>query len=100
MGSLKPAKAERSSGGTSSWSKERMGSTSGQSSGTWSVISFFLRNASTSEDEGAARDDDGVDEEEGAGAEESLLFFLSFLSFFSFFSLRGEVASKKKTLPG
>ena len=94
VGSLKPSKAERSSEGTSSWSKERTGSTDGQPSGMWRVISFFLRKASTSEEEGAEREDEGVAEEEAAGVSGSAtLLFLSFLCFFSFLSLGGSWSS-------
>ena len=79
VGSLNPSKAARSCSGTSSWANERIGVTGEPLSGMWSVISFFLRKASMSEEDGGALDDEGALEGSEAELDASLLFFLSFL---------------------
>lgn len=83
VGSLKPSNAARSLGWTSSCEKDRMGVTMAPPSGIVSVISFFCRNASISDDEEGAG---GVLEPEGDGSDEESSLFLSFLSLFSFLS--------------
>ena len=48
VGSLKPLNADWSSVGMSSWSKERIGVTGSEPSGTCMVTECFARNASAS----------------------------------------------------
>lgn len=53
VGSLKSLNADWSSAGMSSWSKERIGVTGSEPSGTCIVTECFARNASTSADDDA-----------------------------------------------